>query len=261
MLPYKTAKDVNDMALFGLSALFGDSKLNPLESQVLSAVSAELSLPGRNVFNKQIDIVNLVQRHADGKEVSLYVMRRGKPVYEEQFLFPMRREVQLADVEMLGGRAEIWLVEGWVFSIHFDKPPKRILELGAEIKKVRILQDPMIAASADSTSGAKRREEVLATIRSKLPDEYWQLVGEGKEITVNDWVLSGIQDVRKIVQKDGNYYLLAEKVDMGAIGVKEGEFSGQLYYLDYGDGRGEKISVGLKPFLEQFDGGKIAGRF
>jgi len=244
-----------------LSALFGRPKLSPVESQVLRAVSAELSPTAREVFNKQIDLVNLVQRHADGKEVNLYVMRRGKPVYEEQFLFPLRREVQLANVEMLGGRAEVWLVEGWVFSILFDKPPKRILEQGVKIEQVRLLDDPMVAASADSASDAKRREEVRATIRSQLPDEYLQLVGKGKEITVNDWAVSGIQGIRKVVQRDGSYYLLAEKEGMGAVGIKEDESAGQLYYLDYGDDRGEKITVSLRKFLEEFDGGKVIGRF
>jgi len=249
------------MSFIGLSALFGRPKLRPIENHVLAAISVRLSLPARNIFNKQIEIVNAVQRQAQGKLVDLYATRWGKPADQEQFLFPLRRHLQLGSVEMIGGRAEIWLVRGWVFSIHFNKPPKSILEHGVKIEKVTILHDPMVAESVDGISEAKRREEVLMTIHSKLPDEYLTLVGEGKGITVNDWTVFGIQDIRKIVQEDGNYDLLAEREGMGVIGVREDEMSGQLYYLDYTDDRGEKISVGLKQFMERFDGGKVEGRF
>lgn len=49
--------------------------------------------------------------------------------------------------------------------------------------------------------------------------------------------------------------------DKGSLRVKEDESSGQIYYLDYGDDQGEKITVGLRKFLEEFDGGKVVGRF
>ena len=249
------------MALWCLSGLFGRAKLTALESQVLAAVSAGLSLTAREVFNKQIGLINIVQRHADGKEANFYPMRRGKSDHDAHFLFPLRREAQLATVELLGARAAVWLVGGWVFSIEFSMPPRRILEAGVKVIKVVVLHGPMVAVTEETTSEAERREEVLATIRSKLPDEYLELASKGKGISINDWTVSGVQDIRKIVQRDGNYYLLAEKAGMGAIGVQEDESSGQLYYLDYGDDQGERITVGLRKFLEDFDGGKVAGRF
>jgi len=257
----KGTEDASNMGLFGLSKLFGRSELSPLERQVLAAVAAELSPSAREILNQQRDLINLIQRHADGKEVNLYVMRRGKPCFEDQFRFPLRvEETQLATVEMLGGggqksfRAEVWLVKGRLFSIAFNKPPEKLLEHGVNIAKVKILCDPMKPESKDAVSDEQRREQVLKTIQSKLPEEYLQLVGEGKGIVLNDWAISGIQGIRKVVQRDGNYYLLAEKEGMGAIGVKEDEPSGQIYYLDYGDDQGEKITVGLRKFLEEFDG-------
>jgi hypothetical protein len=253
------------MALFGL---FGRSKLSLVEGQVLGAVAAELSPAAREIFNQQRDLVNLIQRHADGKEVNLYVMRRGKPFVEEQFLFPLRvTETELATVEMIEAdeqkslRAAVWLVEGRVFSIAFNKPPPRNGEKGVEIKRVKILCDPMVPESKGTASDAQRREKILETVQAKLPDEYLQLVGEGKGVSINEWTVYAVQDIRKIPQRDGNYCLLAEKQDLGALGVKEDESSGQLYYLDYGEDHGEKITVGFRTFLEEFDGGKVAGRF
>jgi hypothetical protein len=258
------AEDVSSMSLFNL---FNRSRLTAAEKQLLAAVSAELTPTAGRLFNEQLDQVNLVQRQADGKEVNLYVMRRGKPFIEDRFLFPLRSEAQLAIVEMDAGdgqkafRAEVWLVNGHVFSIGFNKPPQKFLEQGANVTKVEILRDPMVPASDEDVVDAKRHEEVLKAIQSKVPEEYLRWVGEGKGFSFHEWTVYGLPKIRKIPQRDGNYYLLAEREGMGAVGIKEDETSGQLYYLDYGDDRGERISVGLKLFLEKFDGGKVTGRF
>ncbi len=255
------------MALFGLSKLFGGSQLRPVESRVITAVSSKLPSAARQLFDAQINQVNRIQRHPSGKEANFYTLRRGKPSLEERFLFPLRTETLLATVHLNLGqdkkplRAEVWLVNGHVFSVDFNKTPGKPSENEIHVDNVEILRDPMIAESANSASEAKRREEVLATIHSKLPAEYLQVVGEGKGVSINDWAVSGVQDIRKVVQRDANYYLLAEKEGMGAVGIKEDESSGQLYYLDYGDDRGEKITVSLIKFLEEFDGGKVEGRF
>ena len=255
------------MSLFNLSKLFSRSRLTSLENQVLAAVSAKLPPTAREIFGHQLDLVNLIQRHADGKEVNLYAMKGGKAFIEERFRFPLKSETQLASIEMAAKgvqkpvKAEVWLANGRVFSIEFNQAPRNIIDQSANITKVEILLDPMIPTSGEQIIDTKRREEILASIQSKLPDDYLQWISEGKGISFNEWTVYGVPKIRKIPQRDGNYYLLAEKEGMGAVGVKEDETSGQLYYLDYGDDRGEKISVGFKEFLEEFDGGKVVGRF
>ena len=253
----------SNMALFNLSKLFGRSELSTLESHVLTAVSAELPPAARDIFNKQRDSINLIQRHADGKEVNLYAMQRGKPYFDEQSLFPLRTiETQLATVEMVAGggqkslRAEVWLVKGWVFSICFNRPPKGFLQSSESVINTKILCDPMKQASEQIVSNGPGGEEALKTIRSTLPDEYLRLVRGNEGILINGWSVCEVQDIRKVLQRDGNYYLLAEKKDMGGVAVKEDESSGQLYYLDYGDDRAEKITVNLRTFFEEFDVGK-----
>ncbi|HUS12156.1 MAG TPA: hypothetical protein VMZ30_16945 [Pyrinomonadaceae bacterium] len=255
------------MTVFGLSKLFRGAQLTPLERRVVGVVSAQLGTDARQLFEAQVNPINKIQRHSSGKEVNLYAMRRGKPSIEERFLFPLRTETLLAKVQLNLGqeklplRAEVWLVNGHVFSIHFNKPPAETPETEIHVANVEILHDPMIAASAGPTSDADRREILLRNIQSKLPDEYLQLVGDGNGLSINDWAVYELQDVRKVVQRDANYYLLAEKEGAGAVAVKEDELSGRIYYLDYGDDRAEKISVGLQKFFAEFDGGKIAGRF
>lgn len=267
MLPCKMAEIASNMALFGLLKMLRGSQLTELERQVIAAVSSSLSSAATEIFEAQMSLVNFIQRHSSGKEVNLYPMRRGKPVYDERILFPLRTESLLATVDLIiigkehSLRAEILLVEGWVFSLSFNLPPGKTLENNIHINNVRIWCDPMSTTSTGSGSEVKRREESLAKCHSKFPEEYLRLVGDGEGITVRDWAVLGIHRVRKVVQPEGNYYLLAEKAGLGAVGIKEDDYSGQVYYLDYEGGDGETIRVSLQTFFEEFDGGKIIGRF
>jgi hypothetical protein len=250
------------MSIFSFFRRPGSSDLTPLEQEVLGALSAELPPAAREILAKQRDAINLVQRHAGGKEVNLYAMRRGRPCYEEHLLFPLQlEEAKLATLEIASStgktplRAEVWLVKGWVFSIQFSKAPQEGLQAGARVLSVKVLRDPMMAV-ADVHQSPNPDE-----LRTKLPDQYLGLVPEGHNVSIKDWVVYSLSNIRSVAQRDGNYYLVAEKVDMGAVALKEDDVSGQLYYLDYGDDHGERITVPLREFLDTFDGGKVEGRF
>src|SRR6266496_1986514 len=147
MLPHKTTEGVSDMALFGLSKLFGGSQLRPVESRVITAVSSKLPSAARQLFDAQINQVNRIQRHPSGKEANFYTLRRGKPSLEERFLFPLRTETLLATVHLNLGqdkkplRAEVWLVNGHVFSVDFNKTPGKPSENEIHVDNVEILRD------------------------------------------------------------------------------------------------------------------------
>ena len=256
-----------DMPLFDWFKIFSRSKLTPLESRVMKTVSTKLSPAAKQLFDAQLNQFNLIQRHASGKEADFYVMRRGKPFMEERFRFPLRSEALLATIELISNigqeslRAEVWIVNGGVFSLIFNKPPKNISEQSMYIAKINIQCDPMTPASEKVIANVQRREQILSMINARLPDEYLLMVGEENGKSVNDWAVSGIKNIRKIVQRNGNYYILAEKQEMGVIGIKEDDWSGQLYYLDYEDDRSERITVSMRKFLEEYDVGKVIGRF
>lgn len=253
--------------------LYGSSfKLRPYEQTVLEAWRNHLSPDAVALLNAQLKHLVSYQRQMGDRLLCFFALeRKPNASVPDDVLFPCRIGSCVVALMRLSGtgelatkdkiRAEIYLHKGRLSFIEFNKPPQKSLEQGANVTKVEILRDPMVPATDEDVVDAKRREEVLKAIQSKLPEEYLQWVGEGKEISFHEWTVYGLPKIRKIPQRDGNYYLLAEREGMGAVGVKEDEMSGQLYYLDYGDDRGEKISVGLKPFLKQFDGGKVAGRF
>jgi len=239
--------------------------LRSWEREVLSAVSRSVSVDARRIFDCQIKQITSIQRYAAGREVNLYRKPGSRPFSfsEEQPLFPLMNEALLGKIELMGSevdermKAEVWLVNGHVFSLVLNRPvEKRLFRNGVRIEKVQILCDPMVVLPE------KRRNEILSPIDATLPQEYLTLVSDGKGIVINEWVIHEVSRIRKICQEDGDYYLLADRSDMGAIGVKEGDSSGLLYYLDYGYGdRGKAISLGMKHFVETFDGGKVAGRF
>lgn len=255
------------------AVLYGSSfKLRPYEQIVLDGWRQNLSQKGNAVLSSQLKHLSSYQRQAREKDLCFFPL--GSKPYKRlpsDLLFPCRLEAcVVAFIHLTGSdsagrmhklRAEIHLHKGQISSIEFNQSPRESLEKNVEVTKVEILRDPMVPASEDDGFDTKRREELLASIKSKLPEEYLQLIGEGREVCFNEWTIHGLPKIRKIPQRDGNYYLLAEREGMGAVGVKEDEASGQLYYLDYGDDRGERISVALKAFLEKFDGGKVVGRF
>lgn len=253
------------MLMYGLSF-----KLRPYEEAVLDAWRKELSPEGNALLSAQLKHLVSYQRQARELLCFFPLDRKPYPPLPECVLFPCRLNCTVALVHLTGVdkkgvrhqvRAELGLYKGKVIKIEFNQPPSKRLVQEVEVTKVEILCDPMIPSSAETTSDAQRREAVLKILFSKLPDEYLQLVGEGKGVSINEWNVHAVQDIGKIPQRDGNYYVFADKQAVGLVGVKEDEASGQVYYLDYDDHRGEKITVSLREFFEKFDGGKVVGRF
>lgn len=245
-------------------------KLRPYEEAVLDAWRKELSPAGNALLSAQLQHLCSYQRQARGMLCFFPLGKAPYPPLPDEILFPCRLGCVAAFAHLQGSdsrgvshkiRAEIHLYKGELCLIEFNQLPSKKLVRDVEVTKVEILRDPMIPASEETVSDAQRREEVLKTIQSKLPDEYLQLADESRRDSINGWEVHPVHDIDKHPKRDGNYYLLADKEGMGAVGVKEDEFTGQLYYLDQDDNRGEKITMGLRKFFEEFDGGKVIGRF
>jgi len=99
---------------------------------------------------KQIESINYVQRHANKKEVTLYTIKNNKPFFNEKYQFFLNLpEVKLASiifkdsVESENFHADFWLVNGYIFSIEFDKSPSKIKNSNIDIKTIQVFVDPM----------------------------------------------------------------------------------------------------------------------
>jgi hypothetical protein len=234
------------------SALSGPkSTFSDLERLTLGAVADHLPA-ARDVLLQQADAVNLIQRHAGGKEVNCYAMAGGKVRWPTTLQLPNRRqELHLATVRVSGGNkksinADVHLVDGFLFSIEFDRSPETV-EPPFKIEKVQIHADPMAKEAfappepqraAISWRGwlqslerkrpdlvgfeplpESERSRILASLTREMPSDYLELLEQSDGLQVGELVIFGTSDIRKVVLEDANYYMIGELDGIGALAV------------------------------------------
>ena len=112
----------------------GTASFNVLEREVLKEVERHLDADRVDKLRRRINSINLVQRHDGGREVNAYVLKNGKPVFDESTrLIAEDLEQKLATFSFLGGNqvcyeGAIWLVNGQLFSLEFDNPTDHALD-------------------------------------------------------------------------------------------------------------------------------------
>jgi len=93
---------------------------------ILECVEHHLDSRLLNLWSRQIQAINKVQRLPQGIEVNFYRMKNGRPSFDEDLAFPNRTTELLAAkvrVEVCGVatlNAKIWCVRGFLFSIEYD---------------------------------------------------------------------------------------------------------------------------------------------
>jgi hypothetical protein len=108
----------------------GDSSFNQLEIEILNSVCSELSKGLSDKLKERISSINLVQRIDEDKEVNCFHMKSGKPCFGNgQQLIDASGEMIMADftvksTEEIILNGNIWLVDGFLFSIEFFESPK-----------------------------------------------------------------------------------------------------------------------------------------
>jgi len=132
-------------------------KFYPFERRILEQVKSKLHSEASQLFQRQIDAVNKIQRLADGKEVNLYHIVKGVPEFDLANRFPelSENESLLARVRIANScgsatlNCEVWLVDGRLFSLEFNRAPKGFFVGGSltksqtEIVEVRILLEQL----------------------------------------------------------------------------------------------------------------------
>jgi hypothetical protein len=112
--------------------LDGEGKFYPFERRILEEVICRLGTQNGLLLQRQIDIINKIQRLRGGKEVNLYQMRYGKAVFDDNLRFPNAPdEVLLACVNLrlpndpMKLKVKVWMVQGRLFSLEYNKPPNQ----------------------------------------------------------------------------------------------------------------------------------------
>lgn len=110
-------------------------KLNCLEQHILGSIRDHLAGNELEVFDKQIETINRLQRLPGGVEVNLYRIRKRRPVFDPRISFNVSSdERKLADVvvELVNENerlaASVWCVKGLITSIEYDRSPDWFIE-------------------------------------------------------------------------------------------------------------------------------------
>ena len=240
-----------------IRSIWGESKaLEPMEERVLSEVGRHLSEQARELMERQLASINKVQRFTDGREVNLYHMVRGKPVFQESLTFANKDpEIRLATVRIRtkesarAVRAEVWMAHGRIFSITFDSSPKSWAGDSVETISVRLWMDPMQVAGkvggAPATPADVARLEAWlgglsddrvivdaiappanAWVTQQLvmqdysfPPQVVELFATTGGFRVGTCVVHGLSTIRTIVLEPGELIVLAEKQSADVLGM------------------------------------------
>lgn len=273
-------------------SLFGSpNRLYPFETCVVQAIESHLDSDASARLKAQIASINKVQRLTDGKEVNLYRIAHGKPTFDDRLRFPQGNGESLLGTVHLSHpgnpgtlKVEAWLVNGRLFSLVFDKPPKRFFA-GQALRAVRpglaavtVWMDPMLGrprsdeapvdpatfrgwprelltacqlGSARPPLVGQQRAMRIAQIDAQLPRDYLELTEQMDGAQAGACKIHGLANVRKVVLSTDNFYILAED-DGGALAVKDGSAAGELYKLSYEGGGARALNQPFRTALIEF---------
>ncbi len=265
-----------------------ETQLCEFELNIIDTVAERLDRDSSVKLNAQVQAVNKVQRLSNGKEVNLYTSRRGKAQFDNYLRFPNSRKEALLARVVVGGSGknrlsvELWMANGRLFSLLFNKPPKLFFNtvdlrgIQANILDVLVFPEVLSANSipGEIFNGANlfgwvqnlfeagklkpyrqalnkvEREKLLQAMNAGFPAEYLDLVKQMEGGEFGACSIHGLREVRKLVLPTESYYLLAEVQGRAAVGVKEGEHTGGLYLLAADSAEAEELNESFHEALQ-----------
>jgi hypothetical protein len=261
------------------------SVIKPLESKLFESLKANLEPRAKEILDSQIKKINLVQRHAGGKEVCLYFMSNGKPFFDESIRFPYAvTKAKLATIEFSFNdksdefTVDFWLVNGFIFSLIFNKSPQRMLNrIDMTVSRVNILVNPLAKISGGEISNfdttqrcpkewtskfaisgsrnplsSEEKDNVLRSLKTSFPSEYLDLVRYSDGCETKDFIVYGLREISEIVFPDANYLGIVEFKGKGMLGIKRYTQSGDIYYFNYQqDEKVESVGKSLFSVIEK----------
>ncbi|WP_171695398.1 hypothetical protein [Methylomonas sp. ZR1] len=100
--------------------------LSKLEVLILDTVRNNIDPSMINLWDRQLQAINKIQRLPGGVEVNFYRMKNGKPNFDGNIAFPNKSdEYEIAKVYLrienssIENVASVWCVKGLIFSIEY----------------------------------------------------------------------------------------------------------------------------------------------
>jgi hypothetical protein len=137
-------------------------------------------------------------------------------------------EKQVAEVRLsINGqkvKCQIWAVRGHIFLLRFSKLPRRIPR-NAEVE--------VLGVKTGTFKSDRKRDELTAS----LPADYAEIAGGPSDRLEQDGIgIMNLDQVYTVNLDSGEYWMLAEKPDVGMLGVPT-EGDGRVVWFLYYDGR------------------------
>jgi len=269
--------------------LFGSKKLNYYENFVLNFFIDKLNTNIQSKLYKQLELYNYIARLSKRKIVAFayfgYFSDKNIP---EEYLVPLKMNdiiVCKLSIKVSSQNkqdkitAEIYMDNGRLQEIHFNKPPKNVFtkDCSIEIINTDILVDvsreqiyQLVSVKDTSILTGKLREWLkkweirdlcildnknmhkyfLKQIDAKLPDEYLDLAYQVEKFKIKHIEFNGLSQIRSILTPDDNYYILLEISGQGVIAVKHGAKTPVLYYVDNEDHDFKEIKQNLYEYVD-----------
>lgn len=180
------------------------------ELAVIDALRTAMSAEAVELYDHQIESLELVQRHFHDTEVDTYPNRSGPQYHDPAHAFANRSlELKLATVTLQGasgkGQVKVIAVGGHVFSYHFKPSPRKLGPRASIVAvKTTLHADPM--QPDDGSSLAGRLEELSPNVRAELEAAWFERP---------DWASALVQPdgLYGIDLDDGSYLVLAQLED------------------------------------------------
>jgi hypothetical protein len=234
----------------------------PLERVLLDEVVSISPDCYKDNLRKQINCVNKIQRHSQCKEVNLYRIVNGDPSFDKCIALPYDEDEHLICIINFTFpclnctfNLKIWSVKGFIFSLTFDKSPKRFLkhedvvikkvtsnysDIVKEIKrdihdkgdsyKLERLLGEHIFTNIRPPISILDKHRISTESNRKLPKEYIEIISYADGFEIDDWIVHGHKQIRQVVTQKNNYLILAE-TDDGYLATEEDAKDDEIYFL------------------------------
>lgn len=252
------------------------------EKSILKSIESELENRAQKLFRAQLNQVNKVVRSNSDKEVNMYRMKRGKPSFDKEIQFALDLpEVKLAEVKIEYKNddkrislkkltAELWIVNGYIFSLTFNISPKFLKKEPFEITEIIILENPLkkielITIKVEHSYVEKWLKDVLVDFEikklfapfpeeihkkrtkefeCKLPSDWIELMNYCNGFELEQCSVYGFYNMRQVVTNDTELLILTEGYGSKILSVDKTKNDGHVYCIDVADDTGKFVDFG-----------------
>jgi hypothetical protein len=245
----------------------GSLRLRPYESACLSGWSRSLPEDARNIFKRQIVLLDRYKRSKNGRLLFLFPTGwpNGKPLPTDLRFVLREDESRVARVRLdfpprpdMQTDAIVVLQHGQLTSIEFSRVVPRECWSNAMIQNVTTLRDVSASAAGEreETGSAemppnlqwlaasypdsvcippRTTAEIRAFVSSfdtRFPPDYEATLQLTNGVSAGPVRIYGVGDAWTIPRPDGPFVSIAKVSDLGDLAIKIGEKTGTIYLLD-----------------------------